>query len=342
MCGFALSACGAGSEQQSADRNDAKLAAQIRSKAAKYQAEAARRQKANQKADDAEQQTSTNPDGTMTVHDDQVGAGGSAVIDGADQSKDSGSNTSLFSPADRTSFERLARSLGGDSGVAASPLGLGQTVQALGGMRSTIAWSTSKVPVAMAVIAAGNASSQQSNLRQAITASDNAAAERLWSSLGSGTKAAAAANAQLRAAGDHRTHMQAARLRAGFTPFGQTLWRLEDQARFTAGMSCTGAGSQVLKLMGQVIAAHRWGLGAIGTNAQIKGGWGPGSSPGVAGGYQDRQMGIVTINGKPIAITIATRPSDGSHETGAAHLTTIAKWAVAHVDVAATPRRPRC
>ena len=136
--------------------------------------------------------------------------------------------------------------------------------------------------------------------------------------------------------------MQAERLRSGFTPFGQTLWRLTDQARFTAGMPCTDPGAQVLGLMGQVIAAHRWGLGATGNSAQIKGGWGPGSSPGIDGAYQDRQMGIVTIDGKRIAITIATRPSDGSHGTGTAHLTTIAKWVVSHIDVANAPRNPRC
>jgi len=237
----------------------------------------------------------------------------------------------LFTRADRTSFERLERSLGGASGVAVSRVGTGQPVIALGSFRSSVAWSTSKVPVAMAVIDRGAASKYRGDLRQAITASDNAAAERLWSSLGSGSKAAAAAQAQLRAAGDRSTRMQSERLRAGFTPFGQTLWKLSDQTRFTAGMPCRPAGKQVLDLMGQVVGAHRWGLG-VRTGARFKGGWGPGSQPGENGGYIDRQMGIVTLGGKQIAVAIATRPSDGTHETGTAHLTRIAKWVFSHVD----------
>jgi hypothetical protein len=198
----------------------------------------------------------------------------------------------LFTRADRVSFDKLQQSLTGVSGVAVSGLGKGQPVVALGSLKSPIAWSTSKVPVAMAVIAAGGKSKYAGDLRQAITASDNAAAERLWSSLGSATKAASAANAQLRAAGDSATQYQSRRLRPGFTAFGQTVWSLANQARFTAGMSCVAAGRPVLDLMGQVISAHRWGLG-VRSGAKIKGGWGPGTKPGVNGGYVDRQMGVV-------------------------------------------------
>lgn len=247
----------------------------------------------------------------------------------------------LFTRADRVSFDRLARSLTGVSGVAVSGLGKGQPVIALGSLRSPIAWSTSKVPVAMAVIAGGGGKRYASDLRQAITASDNAAAERLWSSLGGGAKAASAANAQLRAAGDRRTQYESRRLRSGFTAFGQTVWSLANQARFTAGMSCVSAGRQVLDLMGQVIAAHRWGLG-VRSGAKLKGGWGPGTKPGVNGGYVDRQMGVVTVAGKPIAVSIATAPSDGSHETGTAHLSTIAKWVFSHVDTRSAPSSASC
>jgi len=247
----------------------------------------------------------------------------------------------LFTRADRVSFDKLQSSLGGVSGVAVSGLGKGQPVIALGSLKSPIAWSTSKVPVAMAVIADGGSSKYSGDLRQAITASDNAAAERLWSSLGSGTKAASAANAQLRAAGDTRTAYESKRLRSGFTAFGQTAWSLANQARFTAGMSCVAAGRQVLGLMGQVISAHRWGLG-VRSGAKLKGGWGPGTKPGVNGGYVDRQMGVVTVAGKPIAVTIATAPSDGSHESGTAHLSTIARWVFGHVDTRSAPSSASC
>ena len=107
-------------------------------------------------------------------------------------------------------------------------------------------------------------------------------------------------------------------------------------------MSCTGAGPQVLGLMGQVIPSQRWGLGAAGVAAELKGGWGPGTAPGATGGYLDRQMGVVTLHGKPLAVAIASRPANGSHGTGTRDLTTIARWLVAHADTRSVPAHPRC
>jgi hypothetical protein len=253
------------------------------------------------------------------------------------------SSGAILSAADRASFQRLAGSLSGQQGLAVSPLGLGEHVERVGAITSAVAWSTSKVPVAMAVIAGGHQASQASNLRQAITASDNAAAERLWSSLGGGEAAAAAADQQLRDAGDSNTSVEYRTLRGGgYTPFGQTDWALTDQARFTAGLACSEPGKQVLALMNQVVAGQRWGLGSAGVDAQFKGGWGPGSAPGVGGGYLDRQMGVLTIGGKPVAVSIATRPADGSHDTGIRNLTAIARWVVSHADVTGLPSTPDC
>jgi beta-lactamase class A len=247
----------------------------------------------------------------------------------------------ILSRADRESFQRLATSLGGISGVAASGLGKGRKVESVGAFQRAIAWSTAKVPVAMAVIAAGNATAQRDNLRGAITASDNAAAMRLWSSLGGGQRAASAADEQLRHAGDAQTRIESRPLRGpAYTPFGQTSWALSDQTRFTAGMACTTAGEHVLGLMNQVVAGQRWGLGSAGVSAQLKGGWGPGSEPGSAGAYLDRQMGVLKIHGRPIAVAIATVPADGSHETGTHNLTQIARWLVSHASTDRLPRRP--
>lgn len=246
----------------------------------------------------------------------------------------------IFSAEARASFDQLAGSLSGSVGVAVSGTGFGQPVEQLGDLHGGVAWSTSKVPVAMAAIAAGVAN--DGDLRQAITASDNAAATRLWDSLGGGSQAAAATDAQLRAAGDTSTTTESRTLRSGFTPFGQTDWSLADQARFTAGMTCTAPGGRVLGLMGDVISAHRWGLGATGLPAQLKGGWGPGSTPGAAGGYFDRQMGVVTIDGKPLAVAIASQPGDGSHESGTAALTALARWIADHADTRSLPDAPAC
>lgn len=251
----------------------------------------------------------------------------------------SGGGTILPAAA-HASFDALARSLSGEVGIAVSPVGTGQPVERLGSLQSAIAWSTSKVPVAMAAIDAGVGSSQ--DLRAAITASDNAAATNLWNALGGGTTAAEAANAELRAAGDTTTSIEPRTLRAGFTPFGQTRWALADQVRFTAGMACLDAGGQLLGLMHETIPAQRWGLGSAGVPAELKGGWGPGSDPGVDGGYLDRQMGVMTIHGRPLAVTLAARPGDGSHESGTAMLTRLAEWVVANANVHGLPRLARC
>jgi hypothetical protein len=249
----------------------------------------------------------------------------------------------ILSAADRASFSRLDASLGGDQGLAVSSLGKARPVERVGSLRTGVAWSTSKVPIAMAVLDAGLGDSERGDLTAAITASDNAAATRLWNALGGGPVAAQAADAQLAQAGDRRTRIESRALAGpGYTPFGQTSWALSDQARFSAGMSCTGSGPQVLGLMGQVIASQRWGLGAAGVAAELKGGWGPGTAPGATGGYLDRQMGVITVHGKPLAVAIASRPADGSHGTGARDLTRIARWLVAHAETRGLPAQPRC
>jgi hypothetical protein len=289
------------------------------------------------------------PDATAdTTTDTDASAGDNAAVPAEPAStttapaRTSSSSRAVLSSADRISFARLQARLGGRSGLAVSGLGVGQRVQRLGTLNNAIAWSTSKVPIAMAVYDAGLAGAQQQNLRAAITASDNAAAEKLWNALGAGTTAAASADAQLRAAGDTHTHIQPNQLRAGLSAFGQTTWPLTDQARFTAGMACLNAGAMVLGLMDQVVSGQRWGLGSAGVSAQLKGGWGPGVNPGAASGYLDRQMGVITIAGKPLAVTIANLPANGAHGAGISALTAIARWLVGHADVSRLPRTPRC
>jgi hypothetical protein len=260
----------------------------------------------------------------------------------APRSRSRSTRGAILSAADRSSFTRHAAQLGGASGLSVSGVGLGRKVEHVGTLNSLVAWSTTKVPVAMAVVDAGGQNTQQANLRAAITTSDNDAATRLWSSIGTPQEAAAAADAELRQSGDTRTHVESQTLRYGSTPFGQTEWGLNDQTRFTAGLPCSAAGQAVLGLMGQVVPAQRWGLGSMGAGAQLKGGWGPGSQPGKSGGYLNRQMGIVTISGKQLAVAVATVPTDGSHESGTRNLTAIARWLAAHANVKAQPASPAC
>jgi hypothetical protein len=245
----------------------------------------------------------------------------------------------LLSEADRASFAQLAANLpGGAAGIAVASTGLGTTASSAGSLTSGVAWSTAKVPVAMAAIRAG--AGRSADLTAAITASDNAAAERLFAALGGGATAAAAATAQVRAAGDSATTIQGERLRSGYTPFGQTSWSLIGQAHFAAGLACTAPGREALALMRRTIAAQRWGLGTVGSSPALKGGWGPGRSPGAADGWLDRQFGVVQIGGRPVAIAIAVAAPD--HASGTQALTRIASWAETHIDGRAATATARC
>lgn len=248
-------------------------------------------------------------------------------------------DTALFSRADRTSYARLSARVGGLSGVSVSKLGIAERPETLGAWKRGVAWSTIKVPLALAVIRMGEPdSATRESLRQAITTSDNAAAERLWAALGSGERAAGRVEAELRTAGDSRTQVQARRVRAGFTPFGQTRWTPANQTRFMAGLTCVPDSDQVLALMGQIVADQRWGLGSTSAKARFKGGWGPG----VSGGYLVRQTGILTSQGRRFAVSIANQPGDGDFNTGTRNLTRLAKWVVSHINLRSAPRRPNC
>ena len=260
---------------------------------------------------------------------------GSAELDGATSADGAGP---LLSAADHASFSELAADLPGEEGLAVSALNRDEGVSSAGSLRTGVAWSTAKVPVVMAAISAGVGT--RADATQAITASDNAAADRIWRALGGGDAAARAATGQLRQAGDRSTQIEGRTLRAGLSAFGQTDWSLADQVRFAAGMACTPGGAEVLDLMGQVVSGQRWGLGSTEQPARFKAGWGPGISPGSADGWLDRQFGIVEIDGRPIAVAIAT--TAGDHGAGTQNVTAIARWVVSHVRARSAPRRAAC
>jgi hypothetical protein len=234
--------------------------------------------------------------------------------------------------ADRASFRRLERNLGGTSALAVSAIGLTPLVREVGTLQEAVAWSTIKVPIAMAVERRTDGhptASEQSLLTRAITASDNSAAVTLWSSLGSPDVAAAAVQRILAETGDTSTRVETRVLRPGFTSFGQTQWSLLAQQRFIAGLPCLPNSDPVRSLMEQVVPDQRWGLGTLGADTQFKGGWGPEPD----GRYLVRQMGIVRLaGGHSLAASMATMPADGTFATGTANLTEIAQWLIAHVD----------
>ncbi|MEH0146896.1 hypothetical protein V6D40_04360 [Corynebacterium sp. Q4381] len=198
-----------------------------------------------------------------------------------------------------TQLARIAQGaieiFGGEASVAVS-----NTAQTLtsGDARDYVAWSTIKIPIAVAALEADP--SLLPVAEAAVTISDNGAAETLWSAT-----TPADVEAVLAAAGTPIA-VNAELTRPGFTPFGQTVFTTADQAAFAAGLPCSAASSPVLEMMGRITAEQRYGLGLLG-GAQFKGGWGPDES----GSYVVRQLGLV--EGRGVALTAA--PADGTYET---------------------------
>ena len=210
-----------------------------------------------------------------------------------------------------TRFDALARALPARVGVAITSA----ETAFFGDWSSGVAWSTVKVPLAVAALRADATSADQ--LSAAITRSDNAAAEEMWSQLGD--PAAALVQSVIRDAGDATTVVESRRLRAEYTPFGQTQWSLVDQARFAAGLSDVADASRVLDLMGNLAAEHRWGLAAKGFAA--KGGWGPG----LGDDYLVRQFAVVSGT---IGVALAAEVGGGGYEAGVEVVNALADWVV--------------
>lgn len=232
-------------------------------------------------------------------------------------------------------LDSIADGLAGEVGVAVGQLG-STKVQTGGGLTTGSAWSTIKVPIAIALLnevggPRGLTSTQMNQIDAAITRSDNGAAAELFAELerrhGGIAGAAAAVTQVLRTAGDNSTAVST-QGRDGFSAYGQTQWSLADQQRFMAGLaggcvSNEASTSFVLDLMGRV-TSDRWGFGLLRLPARWKGGWGPG----VDGRYLVRQMGIVEQGGGQVVIALAARPPDGQFVSGQTLATQLAQRVV--------------
>jgi hypothetical protein len=210
----------------------------------------------------------------------------------------------------QSSFHELSSGLPATVGLAFASAG--ERPISLGTWSSGVAWSTIKVPLAIAARATDNADL----VVKTVTHSDNAAAEELWSQLGE--PAAQRVQSVIRDAGDPTTVVESRRLRAEYTPFGQTRWSLADQARFAAGLPRVPGASEVIDLMRTLSTEHRWGLAAKGFAA--KGGWGPG----IADNYLVRQFAIVS----GIGVALAAEVGDGGYESGVDVVNTLTDWLV--------------
>lgn len=242
----------------------------------------------------------------------------------------------------QASFARFAASQPGTVGLAVSPLGANDVVT-FGSLQGGHGWSTMKVPVLVTLLGELAKNGQkldaagQDDATRALHASDNSAAEALFTRLeqsnGGLDGASAAVQDTLRRAGDAATMVNTAPNASGFTTWGQTEWSATGEVTFYRALAAGCLLSQadtgyVLGLMQGVESDQRWGAGSAGYPATaalgFKGGWGPEDGA----GYLVRQSAIVTVgHGRGWVLSYLAKPSDGSFGTGTQMLTALATWA---------------
>lgn len=225
---------------------------------------------------------------------------------------------SPLTPAIEASFEELAATVPATIGIAIARPNRAE-VWSLGRWSSGVAWSTIKVPLAIAALR-GDAGRARDLVVKAITESDNHASEQLWSQLGDPAEAAGRVQAVVNESGDAATMVESRRLRPGYTPFGQTRWTLVGQARFAAQLPGISDAATVIDLMCRLTAAQRWGLATKGVAA--KGGWGPG----VRNDYLVRQFGVVPTDSGHVGVALAAQAH--AFEAGVDVLDAMADWLV--------------
>lgn len=213
-------------------------------------------------------------------------------------------------------FQRFASRIDGEAAIAVVGVNSTGPVWTSGSTRRAVAWSTAKVPLA---IAAGD--ELTGTQRRAITASDNDAAMQLWHHLGDGQRAGTVVTEVLRRFGDDTTEVNHRTTRGGFTPFGQTAWTPAAQTRFAAALPCRREAQRVYGYMQEITAGQRWGLGRL-DGAAFKGGWGPEPD----GRYLVRQFGVFGSGRDLTAVSIVVWPRSGAFDDGTAQLSQIVDW----------------
>lgn len=266
---------------------------------------------------------------------------------GVDQSRAGGG--ALLDAEDRVSFDQLAQRLGGRVGVTVGSAGSPDS-EPLGSLTTGKAWSTIKLALVGKVLEdaggpGGLSAAVRQSIEQALTASDNDAAARLFDGLkashGGLAGAAEAVGSVLREAGDEQTVIST-QGRDGFSPYGQTDWSLVQQHRFMSRLAggCVldkASVNYILQLMGRVVDGQRWGLGSAGLPARFKGGWGPG----IGGGYLVRQVGLLEPGGGKgsVVVALAAEPASDDFAAGTQMLSELAKWVAANVNADAAGGR---
>lgn len=192
-------------------------------------------------------------------------------------------------------------------------------VQQAGTLLSGPAWSTVKVPVAVAALRENP--DQVDNVRAAISESDNDAAVALWESLGDPATARGKVEDVLREAHDDVTVIDGDRYEENSRSFGDSEWPLAAQVRFATELRCMAGAEPVVEAMSQITEEHGYGLGQI-DGTVYKGGWGPDPDDGA---YLVRQFGLLPVGSGELGISLVVQPGDGTYETGQLALTRLSE-----------------
>lgn len=186
----------------------------------------------------------------------------------------------------------------------------------VGDVEDARAWSSVKVPIALAAVqhqlAAGDdgdVDALSDDITLALTRSDNDAALRLWQSLGTDEESSVAVDGVFRQAGDP-TDAEYDRGREDYGGFGDIHWTLDNQVIFANRLACLDGADKVLDPMGHVVEEHRRGLGLL-PDARFKSGWGEEPD----GSFLLREFGLVGAAGSQIPVALAVLPGDDTEAT---------------------------
>ena len=235
-----------------------------------------------------------------------------------------------------TTQDRWARSFSGLSlsgPAAVSVTGRGRTdatISVGGGVPSYDAWSTIKIPLAMAALRRSTSSTTKGRVERALRNSDNTAAAQLWSELGGGSTAARRVDAVLRDHGDTGTRTQS-RATPGRSAYGRTQWYTKAQSRFMSRIACTREGGFIRHQLARTTAGP-WGLMAF-DQPLNKNGYGP-----VNGRNLVRQTAIIIgSDGRRWGVSIEVLAT--SQAAGQRDLTRITSWLRSTVSLRDVPAR---
>ena len=184
------------------------------------------------------------------------------------------------------------------------------------------AWSTIKVPIAIAADRENVASKEL--IDAAITISDNPATVTLFAGIGDKVTAAEKVETLLRENDSDADILSVMKKYEG-ARVGNSTWTLTRQASFATHLPCMNDASTTYDAMAEIVEWQSDGLGNI-VGAHFKGGWsqefeGPHS-------YTYRQFGTIPVASGPeegvVGVAIVAYPDDGSHFTAALMLDSLA------------------